>query len=357
MTRYEAFVEKEWRTLGMAQVVVARIREGGVEIGCFLLDLWCLGVKDAFQADNIPLSEFDAVLADTLPEERRERIHPACARKLIEGAAAYAQSLGFAPARDFRKARHVLGGIDARDCAEEFTFGRAGRPCFAEGPDEPEGRVERVLSVLTARLGADGFDFVTAEDMPGGPDDDPIGAVRDELIAFFNSEPEDVPRFYEFSGMVAALQVCPEPVMPTRLMESLWGPEGRVWANEAEAQWFADLLLHYWNFMVDLMAEETQAEDAWPLDLATNDFPDRHELAYALVDWCTGFLRTTELWPEAWGDAPTRPELVPHWDVLRAWTDLKNPGNIEVLKKNGGANAIPLAVVGLHRALRPPKPA
>lgn len=38
------------------------------------------------------------------------RITPAAARKLVEGAVAYAQSLGFAPVPDFKKASRVLGG-------------------------------------------------------------------------------------------------------------------------------------------------------------------------------------------------------------------------------------------------------
>ena len=164
MTRYEAFVEKSWRDSGIAQLLVARIRsDGQADIGFFLLDLWCLGVKDAFLCADDTEAAFQLILSERLPAEFRERIHPSCAKKLIEGALAYAEALGFAPARDYRKARRALSGLDATACPETFTFGRNGKPYYIQGPNDDSARVDRVLTVLKARCGADGFTYLLTD--------------------------------------------------------------------------------------------------------------------------------------------------------------------------------------------------
>jgi len=160
VTRYDAYIGKDWETHGLAHLVVARIRaDHTAELAVFLVDMLCLGVKDAFFDSGIPESELEDALARNLPPEN-ERLHPACAKKLVEGAVDYAQSLGFAPARDFRKARKILSGIDAAVCPRDFTFGRDGRPCFVRGPHDDDARVQRVLAILEARCGEDGYDFI-----------------------------------------------------------------------------------------------------------------------------------------------------------------------------------------------------
>ena len=63
-------------------------------------------------------------------------IAPACLVKIIEGAVDYAQSFGFPPHSDYRHTAMLLEGIDATDCANEFTFGRDGKPFYIQGPNE-----------------------------------------------------------------------------------------------------------------------------------------------------------------------------------------------------------------------------
>ena len=101
MTRSEAFIEKSWRTTGLAQLLVARLRDDGrTDIAFFLVDLWCLGIKDAFLHDDATEAEFRALITERIPEADRERLHPACAKKLLDGAIAYAERLGFHPYAD-----------------------------------------------------------------------------------------------------------------------------------------------------------------------------------------------------------------------------------------------------------------
>lgn len=374
MTRYEAFIEKSWRESGLTQLIVARIRDDGrADIGFFLVDLWCLGVKDAFLHDDGSESLLRELLAERLPEEFRERFHPACARKMIEGAIAYAETLGFAPHRDYRKARRALTGLDVSACPEAFIFGRDGKPFFVEGPNDSPERVERVLALLEAHCGPDGFGYETLSDADDDLDVDADRAdARGALRMFFEDLEDDGPDFYEFAGLVAALHTCPAVVPPTQLLAHLWGPAGHTWADEDEARDFADDLGVYWNDIADLIAACVQSpagdQAIDPLDVYDEDFDEvaesdrpRH-LASAMVSWSRGFIRATSEWPDAWGNALTRPDLARHWAVVRAWADPAKPEHLQIIAGGGPDDPVPFresrglsdAVMALIHAVRPP---
>ncbi|MBW7893852.1 MAG: UPF0149 family protein [Opitutaceae bacterium] len=363
MTRYEAHVEKNWQEHGLAHLLVARFRDdGSADYAMFLVDLLCLGVKDVFSEFDLTADDVRATVIERLPEELREAIHPACAKKMIEGAVAYAQSFGFAPHRDFRKARKILSGLDASACPTEFTYGEDGKPCYVRGSDDDDDRVDRILGRLEARCGADGFHYV--DPMEDAADD---LAVRDKLLEFLEAEAENVPRFYEVSGLITGMLICPTVIAPPKLADVLWGPKGRTWKNENEAQTFFTLLMDYWNQVSNLVHDalpadtppETQIMDVW-----SEDFDDQPESGLAMtlasVAWAKGFLRATTFWPEAWGDALTRPDLAPHWEVVGWWAGFENPKNRDRViaeAKAKSSRTLNSSVIALARALRSNAPA
>jgi len=361
MIRCDAYIEKNWELIGITFVLVCRTRDDGLtDVGAFLVDLYCLGVKDAFFEAEMSKAELDTLLIERLPEEFRERIHPACAKKLIEGAIDYAETLGFAPHRDYRKARKVLSSLDAAACPREFTYGCDGRPCYVRGLNDSEERTDRILAILDARLGPDGFDY---EDPEVDDDLDDAQAVREELIEFLDAEPETVPRFYETSGLITAMLLCPTVLTPLKIMDELWGKEGRVWADQEEAQDFSELLMAYWNQVNDLVLNAI-APDATPddkiFDVWLEDFPDENDEAnksmmVATCAWAIGFHRATQLLPDAWGDALTRPDLAPHWEVVGWWTDFEKKENRDKMiaaAESDQPRTLNAAVTALARALR-----
>lgn len=355
MTRYEAYLTKDWKEHGIAHVVVARISDDTVAaVGVFLVDTYCLGVKDAFLESDVPASELEGFIAANFPGGDPERIHPTCAKKLIEGAIAYAEGLGFAPHRDFRKARRVLSGLDAALCPTGFTFGCNGRPCYIQGPNDDEARVDRVLATLEARCGADGFDYELPED------EDDISSVREALIEWLDAEPPDVPRFYQLSGMVTALHICPGVVLPTALLDVLWAESDPGWSSDTELQTFMDLLMEYWNYAGDLVADAVQPDapaHVQIMDIWAENLPGDSSLPMmaATIEWAVGFMRMTAVWPEVWKDALTRPELVPHWEVVRWWAHITEDNNKDRIADAAEA-AVPRtinhSVIALARALR-----
>ena len=366
MTRYEAFIEKSWLTTGLTQVLVARIRtDGRADIGFFIVDLWCLGIKDALFHEVTSEAAFQDLLAKLLPPEVCERLHPACAKKLLDGAIAYAEHLGFAPHRDYRKARKALSGLDAADCPETFTFGRDGQPCYVESPHDTPERTQRVLAMLKARCGRDGFDFELVDEATEATEatDDDTFAARELLIARLDAEPPHVLRFYELAGLAAALHVCRKPVSPFKLLDAIW-PEGHEWADTKQAQLFAGCLTVYWNYVGGLVADvrEPAAPDGVTLiDIWPEDFPQDTglPLAAAMIEWARGFILATKLWPEAWEGANADPTFAREWEMIDWWaqfTTLRTMDLIAAAAEDTPPRTIASAVNTLARALRPTAP-
>jgi hypothetical protein len=163
---HSAYVTGEIFLHGIGHSIIARkMPDGRIAAGIFLLDVYCLGVKDAFLT-VLPPEEFDEVIADRFRQSRLESASPAHARKLVDDAIAYARDLGFEPHRDFRDASVVLGDIDPSACTETFTFGKDGKPSFIAGPYESEARIRRVMAQLRSRCGPDGASFVIETDDP-----------------------------------------------------------------------------------------------------------------------------------------------------------------------------------------------
>lgn len=155
------YSHKNLFAIGIGHVIIARFKSGGrVEIGAFLVDTFCLGVKNAFYTQGTR-DDLDDILSKIVQNaDDLEERSGAWGRKLVESAVQYAKNLGFSPHRDYKKAARVLGGTNAKDCQETFTFGRDGKPMFIPGQHQSEASCKLVISILTKKLGEDGFDYL-----------------------------------------------------------------------------------------------------------------------------------------------------------------------------------------------------
>jgi hypothetical protein len=143
---------------GMGSIIVGRALPSGL-IGCayFLLDTFCLGVKDAFY-NELTRSELRSHLDVVQDVQTCVEVEPAYARKLIRDAAAYAAGLGLAAAKDTPVVETIFGDVDINDCVETFTFGRDGKPFFVRGPNDTPGRTRAICRTLNESRGVDGWD-------------------------------------------------------------------------------------------------------------------------------------------------------------------------------------------------------
>lgn len=133
----------------------------------YLVDTWCLGVKNAIGPQQMGRREFQAFKRYYFGPWGSEGIPVSLglAQHLVLGAAEYARSLGFEPHPDFRGARRMLGSWDGPSA---ITFGRDGKPYYLNGPDDDP---QHVLATLERSVGRDGFRYSVSLGQVDRPDD------------------------------------------------------------------------------------------------------------------------------------------------------------------------------------------
>lgn len=156
---------------GIGNLIIARrMPNGRLMMGAFLVDTYCLGVKDAFWKE-VGDAEFKAIMAKLSGSGGPQRnISPERLSKLVHCAVDYAQSLGLQPHPDFHATRHLMDGIDPSLCDDHFEFGKDGKPFYIAGPHDSEAKSRMVAD----RVNAAGGHFVipVGGSMPFGPFDD-----------------------------------------------------------------------------------------------------------------------------------------------------------------------------------------
>jgi hypothetical protein len=121
---------------GIGPLTIARQEgEGRLVFAVYLVDVFCLGVKNAFWSAGSP-ADYKEMIAEMDESQKMIPIEPACLVKIVKEAVDYAGSFGFSPHPDYRHASRLLAGIDPAGCSQEFTFGRDGKPFYIQGPYE-----------------------------------------------------------------------------------------------------------------------------------------------------------------------------------------------------------------------------
>lgn len=145
---------------GIGYMLISREgKNGNVAFVSFLVDRYCLGVKDLIMA-VAPRAVYQRNLYDKIAQRcEMLRMKPECVRKFVEGAVEYAEDLGIAPHADYRVAKAIFGDIQAEACTREYEYGKDGMPCFISGPFDTPARCNDILRTLTECCGPDGFHF------------------------------------------------------------------------------------------------------------------------------------------------------------------------------------------------------
>jgi hypothetical protein len=147
---------------GFGTLIVARgATTDQFALGTFLLDTYCLGIKDVIFR-SVEAEEFE-FFCDTMEiSSSLSPVDPAYARKLMRDLAAWAATIGFAPHPDFATVEQILGDANAEACDVVFQFGRDGKPCYIPGPSESSALIRFRLEQLRKRFGLEGFEFLVA---------------------------------------------------------------------------------------------------------------------------------------------------------------------------------------------------
>jgi len=148
--------------VGMGTLVLARgATPHHVALSSFLIDTFCLGIKDVM-FESVDSEVFEMYMDATDAGSPIVSVDPSYARKLLRDLAAWSQSIGFAPHRDFAAVERMFGDVSADASDAVFRFGRDGKPVYIPGPNDTAPIIQRRIEQLQKHLGDDGFGFETA---------------------------------------------------------------------------------------------------------------------------------------------------------------------------------------------------
>ena len=149
-----ALVAENLFNAGIGSVVLARrMPDGNLAVGIFLVDVYCLGVKNALYS-YMSLGKF-AETGQTMTENEGpfKSVTPEHVAKLVTESVAYAQQFGLPPHPDYRAAQLILGGIDPAKCDVQFELGQNGKPLYVSGPFDSEEKKRLIMSRITPEGG------------------------------------------------------------------------------------------------------------------------------------------------------------------------------------------------------------
>jgi hypothetical protein len=149
---------------GIGYVCLSRQTPSGVAFALLLLDRQCLGVKNVIVGIRDRFAYDRDIERDTRKRFDAKDMAPAAARKLVEGAVAYARGLGLPPHPEYATAECIFGDIDASQCADTFEYGKDGQPYFISGPYDSPPKCRRVMAALRQSVGDGNFHYLI-----GGP--------------------------------------------------------------------------------------------------------------------------------------------------------------------------------------------
>lgn len=147
---------------GMGTLVFCRrTPEQHCVVAMFLLDTYCLGVKDVVQSvvTNQQYSDLKSQL-ERSHGARFRLMAPATGRRLLEDLLAWSRQLGFEPSSDYADAAKILGDIPLDTEETSFPFGREGKPFYISGPKDSPAKRKRILDQLEKKCGLGGFDYL-----------------------------------------------------------------------------------------------------------------------------------------------------------------------------------------------------
>jgi hypothetical protein len=131
---YECKIIKNWKKLGISNIFVSReLAKGFYVFISYLVDFWCLGLKDTLLKFGISQGDLSFIYSQchddlvTIPYQD--------ARNLILGAIDFAKAIDISPHSSWNGMSSFF--IEAHlPYEKKFSFGRKGKPFYFSGPND-----------------------------------------------------------------------------------------------------------------------------------------------------------------------------------------------------------------------------
>ena len=156
----ECWISANWQKddLGLVQILVTRQQPGGdICFGVYLVDKYCLGLKNTFANADFSLTRYQNEVRGRIFRETEPQACPVeLAHQMIYASIEYAAQFGFQPEKDFALTQYMLAPRGELEESYQLTFGKNGKPFFIAGPHD---NVARILKQLEKTAGPGNYNY------------------------------------------------------------------------------------------------------------------------------------------------------------------------------------------------------
>lgn len=177
---YECLVRSDWQETKMTTVLVARNHtNGNITVCSYLVDLFCLGVKDSMYLFNVPVHKYEEFKERVNGEMEMTEVDYTLAHNIVYAGVEFAEEFGFKPHKDYESVTKYMLEEDTEDIELiEIECGNDGKPLYMRGPFEDDAKARRIIAQLEKNAGPGKYDFV---DVSEDWDDDEFELDDDEF--------------------------------------------------------------------------------------------------------------------------------------------------------------------------------
>jgi|SRR5579859_7659559 len=155
----ECWISADWQNgSGLVQILLARQQPNGrICCGSYLVDKFCLGLKDTFAKPNLSVDRYKEHYDKMTNRQTLMQCSIELAHQMVYEAIDYAAQFGFKPQRDWAQSQYTLDPRGELEEPYKLTFGKNGKPFFISGPFDD---VKKVIKQLEATAGPGNFDVL-----------------------------------------------------------------------------------------------------------------------------------------------------------------------------------------------------
>lgn len=179
---YECLVRSDWEETKMTTVLVARNHtNGNITVCSYLVDLFCLGVKDSMYLFNAPVQEYEEFKKKVSREMEMTEVDYTLAHNIVYAAIEFAEEFGFKPHKDYESVTKFMLEEDTEDIELiEIECGNYGKPLYIRGPFEDDAKARRIIAQLEKNAGPGNYEDIDGFDEFDEFDDDDFDDEFDE---------------------------------------------------------------------------------------------------------------------------------------------------------------------------------
>lgn len=164
------WILEDWQDVGETTVLIARRHASGkYTIGLYLVDTFCLGLKDTFYKFNVSSQEYDDLLDQISIGGNYIQVSYNEAHNLIFGAIAFAEEAGIKPSPEFALTQYLLEEDTEAVPLIEYEFGKNGKH-FLVAKNNLE--LNTYLPLLEKNLPEEEYDFIFPDELEEDEDEE-----------------------------------------------------------------------------------------------------------------------------------------------------------------------------------------